>query len=87
MCVQATQFYMYYGTNLDNVDHLNYKTNHRTAEMAAAAAQFAGQMALRLVHDHLLSLDVNRYNGILFTAVLKVHGRVTQLSQVRLRLQ
>uniref|UniRef100_A0A7N8YBF5 Transferrin receptor 1b n=1 Tax=Mastacembelus armatus TaxID=205130 RepID=A0A7N8YBF5_9TELE len=67
-----TESYAYYGTNLDNMDHLNYQTSHRTSEMTAVAAQFAGQMALRLVHDHLLRLDVSRYKNILTKAVNKI---------------
>lgn len=68
------------------MDHLDYQTNHRTSVMTAVAAQFAGQMAVRLVHDHLLSLDVSRYSGILSKAVVKVYRRINQLLQVRLRL-
>uniref|UniRef100_A0A3Q1KE49 Uncharacterized protein n=1 Tax=Anabas testudineus TaxID=64144 RepID=A0A3Q1KE49_ANATE len=68
-----TEYYTYYGTNLDNMDHLNYQTNHRTSEMTAVAAQFAGQMALRLVHDHMLSLD----------AVAKVFRHINQLLQLK----
>uniref|UniRef100_A0A3Q1JRJ8 Transferrin receptor 1b n=1 Tax=Anabas testudineus TaxID=64144 RepID=A0A3Q1JRJ8_ANATE len=66
-------YYTYYGTNLDNMDHLNYQTNHRTSEMTAVAAQFAGQMALRLVHDHMLSLDVifRHINQLLQSGQLK----------------
>ncbi|KAF1373226.1 hypothetical protein PFLUV_G00258180 [Perca fluviatilis] len=76
-----TEAYSYYGTNLDNMDHLNYATGHHTSEMVAVAAQFAGQMALRLVHDHLLSLDVGRYSSVLTKAVVRVYKRVNQLSQ------
>ncbi|KAG7231267.1 hypothetical protein INR49_012098, partial [Caranx melampygus] len=63
--------YPYYGTSLDNMDHLNYQTNHRTAEMMVLAAKFAGQMALRLVHDHLLGLDVSRYSSIITQSVVR----------------
>lgn len=73
---------MYYGTDLDHKDHLDYQTNHRTSEMAAAAAQFAGQMALRLVHDRLLRLDVSRYNGVLTKAVAQIYKRINQLLKV-----
>ncbi|KAA8580562.1 hypothetical protein FQN60_013520 [Etheostoma spectabile] len=59
-----TEAYTYYGTILDNKEHLNYATSHRTSEMVASAAQFAGQMALRLVHDHLLSLDSGQLKGV-----------------------
>ncbi|XP_071340776.1 transferrin receptor 1b [Trachinotus anak] len=76
-----TESYPYYGTNLDNMDHLNYQTSHSTGEMTALAAQFAGQMALRLVHDHLLSLDVSRYSSIITRAVAQVYKHVSQLTQ------
>uniref|UniRef100_A0A671X733 Transferrin receptor 1b n=1 Tax=Sparus aurata TaxID=8175 RepID=A0A671X733_SPAAU len=74
--------YTYYGTNLDSMDHLNYQTNHHTSEMTAVAAQFAGQMALRLIHDRLLNLDVSRYSSVVTSAVGRVNGRISQLKQV-----
>ncbi|XP_008288621.1 transferrin receptor 1b [Stegastes partitus] len=76
-----SEYYPYYGTNLDTSDHLSFQTNHHTSEMVATAAQFAGQMALRLVHDHLLSLDVSRYRGLLTKTVSTVYRRVSKLSQ------
>lgn len=76
--------YPYYGTDLDNKNNLNFQTNRRTSEMAAVAAQFAGQMALRLVHDHRLSLDVSRYSSVLAKGVAKVYRHINQLSQVGL---
>ncbi|KAI3354879.1 hypothetical protein L3Q82_004677 [Scortum barcoo] len=74
-----TETYTYYGTNLDNMDHLNYATNQSTSEMTAVAAQFAGQMALRLAHNHLLSLDVSRYSSVITEAVSQVYKRINQL--------
>lgn len=73
--------YTYYGTNLDSMDHLNYQTNHHTSEMTAVAAQFAGQMALRLIHDRLLNLDVSRYSSVVTSAVGRVYRRISQLKQ------
>ncbi|XP_056155544.1 transferrin receptor 1b [Lampris incognitus] len=73
--------YPYYGTVLDNMDHLNAETNQHTSEMATVAAQFAGQMALRLVHDHVLSLDVNRYSSTITKSVVKINSRINQLSK------
>ncbi|KAI4806563.1 hypothetical protein KUCAC02_017382 [Chaenocephalus aceratus] len=75
--------YSYYGTDLDNKDHLDYKTNYHTSEMAALAAQFAGQMALRLVHNHVLypSLDVSRYSSVITKAVFRVYKRINLLSR------
>lgn len=81
LCAQ-TESYTYYGTSLDNMDHLDYETNHRTGEITTLAAQFAGQMALRLVHDHVLNLDVSRYNRLIRKSVAQVYRRVKQLSQV-----
>uniref|UniRef100_A0A1A7WVT0 Transferrin receptor (p90, CD71) n=1 Tax=Iconisemion striatum TaxID=60296 RepID=A0A1A7WVT0_9TELE len=75
-----TEAYPYYGTNLDTKDHLNYQTNQHTSEITATAAQFAGQMALRLVHDHLLYLDVSRYSDITKT-VRQIYSRINRLSQ------
>ncbi|KAM9713192.1 transferrin receptor 1b [Menidia menidia] len=75
--------YPYYGTSLDNRDHLNYQTNQGTGKMAAAAARFAGQMALRLVHDHLLSLDVSRYSRVLQGAVTPVYKYIKMNPQLK----
>ncbi|XP_034562053.1 transferrin receptor 1b [Notolabrus celidotus] len=74
-----TETYIYYGTNLDNFDHLNYQTSHRTAEIAVLAAQFAGRMALRLVHDRLLRLNVSQYSKELLKAVAQVYDHINLL--------
>uniref|UniRef100_A0A3B5M7T3 Transferrin receptor 1b n=1 Tax=Xiphophorus couchianus TaxID=32473 RepID=A0A3B5M7T3_9TELE len=83
MCFHFIQSnsYPYYGTGLDNMDHLNYRTSQRTSNVTATAAQFAGLMTLRLVHDHLLGLDVSRYYGPITKAVVQVYKRVNQLTQ------
>lgn len=74
--------YMYYGTNLDNKDHLNYLTVQKTSEAAVAAAQLAGQMALRLVHDHVVKLDTSRYSSVLNNAVRLLYNRINLLTKV-----
>ncbi|XP_014871916.1 transferrin receptor protein 1-like isoform X2 [Poecilia latipinna] len=76
-----SESYPYYGTGLDNMDHLNYRTSQRTSNVTATAARFAGLMVLRLVHDHLLGLDVSRYYGSITKAVVQVYKRVNQLTQ------
>ncbi|KAM3593197.1 uncharacterized protein V6R79_007719 [Siganus canaliculatus] len=73
-----TEVYQYYGTPLDNMDHLNYETNQHTNEITALAAQFAGIMALRLTHDHLLSLDVSGYSSTINKAVFQVNKNLKQ---------
>lgn len=69
------------------MDHLNYETNHRTSEMTAVAAQFAGLMAVRLAHDHVLRLDASRYYSIMSKAVQQVYNRINQLLQVCLNIR
>ncbi|XP_053716932.1 transferrin receptor 1b [Synchiropus splendidus] len=76
-----SEVYPYYGTKLDNMDHLNFQTNQRTSDLTVLAAQFAGRMALRLAHDHLVNLDVNQYSDILTQAVRKVYVRIRKLTQ------
>ncbi|XP_061661014.1 transferrin receptor 1b [Syngnathoides biaculeatus] len=71
--------YAYYGTCMDTADHLNYNTAHMTGETAAQAAQLAGRLALRLVHDHLLNLDVRKYRNVLGKAVYRVYKNIQQL--------
>lgn len=76
--------YTYYGTCLDTMDHLNFATNHQTGEMTTLAAQVAGRMALRLIHNHVVSLDVTRYKRVVSDAVSRVSSRISELSQVGL---
>ncbi|XP_061614053.1 transferrin receptor 1b [Phyllopteryx taeniolatus] len=73
--------YPYYGTCMDTKDHLNYKTIHKTGETAAQAAQLAGRLALRLVHNHLLGLDVSKYRNVLAQAIYRLYKHVQQLVQ------
>lgn len=82
---RQTEAYTYYSTKLDNVDHLNYETGQRTSKVTALAAQFAGQMALRLTHDRLIRLDVTRYGSDITDTVTQVYRRILQLSSVGLR--
>lgn len=78
--------YPYYDTNLDNMDHLDYQTNHHSSEITALAAQCAGVMALRLVHDHVINLDVNQYGRIINKAVIPVYMRIKKLQEVGLTI-
>lgn len=74
--------YPYLGTELDSYDHLNYATGQKLNELAVAAGQVAGQMALRLAHDHLLPLSVQRYNTEIRKRVSAVGAKINQLSKV-----
>ncbi|NXT79579.1 TFR1 protein, partial [Zapornia atra] len=51
--------YPYLGTTQDTVENL--KTNDKLYPLMRAAAEVAGQIAVRLTHDHELFLDFERY--------------------------
>ncbi|XP_037135169.1 transferrin receptor 1b [Syngnathus acus] len=71
--------YPYDGSGLDNADHLNYNTAQKTGAIAVLAAQLAGRMALRLVHDHMLSLDMSGYRKVLPKAYSLLYTHVRNL--------
>uniref|UniRef100_A0A6G1RIP1 Transferrin receptor protein 1 n=1 Tax=Hypotaenidia okinawae TaxID=2861861 RepID=A0A6G1RIP1_9GRUI len=52
--------YPYLGTTQDTVENL--KTNDKLYPLMRAAAEVAGQIAVRLTHDHELFLDFERYS-------------------------
>ncbi|XP_077955386.1 transferrin receptor protein 1 [Gasterosteus aculeatus] len=57
--------YPYFGTELDTREKLNVAAGNQVPQLAETAARFAGHMVLRLVHDHLLRMDVMKYNNII----------------------
>ncbi|KPP73466.1 hypothetical protein Z043_107445, partial [Scleropages formosus] len=73
--------YPYFCTLLDDKDHLDFATRHLTADVAVAATRLAGHMALRLVHDYLLRLDVDKYKSLLRSHVSQIMHLSTQLKQ------
>ncbi|KAI1882749.1 hypothetical protein AGOR_G00238140 [Albula goreensis] len=79
-----TGSYPYPGTLLDTRPKLNSATGQRTAKVAVAAAQVAGQMAMKLVHDHLLQLDVARYSSRIRKDVVQMNRLLYSLKQARL---
>ncbi|XP_057680836.1 transferrin receptor 1b [Corythoichthys intestinalis] len=73
--------YTYYGTSMDNKDHLKFSTNQKLEEMTVLAAKMAGRMALRLIHNHLISLDVDRYLEVVPVAISSLYIHVQRLVQ------
>ncbi|CAB1317912.1 unnamed protein product, partial [Coregonus sp. 'balchen'] len=55
---KAGEEYPYFGTLQDTREKLYGATSNQAAKLAVSAGEFAGKMALRLVHDHLLRLDM-----------------------------
>uniref|UniRef100_A0A6Q2WSZ2 Transferrin receptor protein 1 n=1 Tax=Esox lucius TaxID=8010 RepID=A0A6Q2WSZ2_ESOLU len=78
--------YPYFGTLQDTRARLDAATSNQVAPMAVLAARFAGHMALRLVHDHLLRLDVDRYNAEIRSHVVTINRKVQSLMRMQPQL-
>lgn len=55
-------------------------------ELSLLAAQVAGQMALRLVHDHILKLDVTKYSSVINKHVNAIITGVNMLKDDKVML-
>lgn len=75
--------YPYFGTRLDTQEKLKSTTANQIAQFAEAAARFAGHIALRLVHDHLLQLDLQKYTKIIRSNVFKINNKVAEVQRMR----
>ncbi|MCI4391647.1 hypothetical protein PGIGA_G00137020 [Pangasianodon gigas] len=64
--------YKYSGTALDTRENLNVATEWKLLGVSVSAAQVAGQMALRLVHDHILNLDVDEYTRVIRRNMIRI---------------
>uniref|UniRef100_A0A8K9V4N9 Transferrin receptor 1b n=1 Tax=Oncorhynchus mykiss TaxID=8022 RepID=A0A8K9V4N9_ONCMY len=69
----SQEVYPHYGTSFDNKEYLGFATAHRLGSIATGAGLVAGQLALRLVHDHVLYLDVLRYRKVLSQSVVNIN--------------
>ncbi|KAM3866059.1 transferrin receptor protein 1-like [Diretmus argenteus] len=78
--------YPYFGTPLDTYEKLNTATSSQTARMAMKAAQVAGHITLRLVHDHLLRLDLNKYTSIIRSHVSELSRKVRTVKTMQPQL-
>ncbi|KAM9350106.1 transferrin receptor 1a [Symphorus nematophorus] len=78
--------YPYFGTMLDTRDKLDVATSHQVPQLAEIAARFAGHIALRLVHDHLLRMDLMKYDNVIRTHVAQINRRVKAVQRVQPQL-
>ncbi|XP_048030121.1 transferrin receptor 1b isoform X2 [Megalobrama amblycephala] len=76
---QATADYKFFGTDKDDNNKLNLVTEGKVVELSLLAAQVAGQMALRLVHDHILKLDITKYSSVINEQVHAIIAGVNTL--------
>ncbi|KAF5902891.1 transferrin receptor protein 1-like [Clarias magur] len=70
--------YPFFGTMLDTRNNLQSKVPNLLARIKAAG-EVTGQMALRLVHDHLLRLNTEKYLNIMRIRVNKINKEVMSL--------
>ncbi|KAF3699035.1 Transferrin receptor protein 1 [Channa argus] len=71
--------YPYFGTTLDTLDKLTQVTGNKVSQLTQIAAQFAGQIVLRLVHDHLLQMDLAKYDKVIRTHLAQINLRFKNL--------
>lgn len=77
-----SQEYPFFGTMLDTPDRLKSLTSGDVTRLAEIASQFAGHIALRLVHDHLLGMNLTRYNDMIRTHVYWINKRLKDVRRV-----
>ncbi|KAL3988137.1 glutamate dehydrogenase (NAD(P)+) [Sarotherodon galilaeus] len=78
--------YPYFGTTLDTQQNLNSVTASQVPQLAVKAGQFAGHIALRLVHDHLLQMDLKKYNQLIRSHVVQINMRVKNVQRLQPQL-
>uniref|UniRef100_A0AAZ1WVJ1 Transferrin receptor protein 1 n=1 Tax=Oreochromis aureus TaxID=47969 RepID=A0AAZ1WVJ1_OREAU len=75
--------YPYFGTTLDTQQNLNSITASQVPQLAVSGP-VAGHIALRLVHDHLLQMDLKKYNQLIRSHVVQINARVKNVQRVSL---
>ncbi|KAI5608853.1 transferrin receptor protein 1 [Silurus asotus] len=73
--------YPFFGTMLDTRENLEAQMSTGMLVMVKAAGEMAGVMVLRLVHDHLLSLNVEKYKNVMRIHVGKINKEVMRLEK------
>ncbi|XP_077360470.1 transferrin receptor protein 1-like [Festucalex cinctus] len=73
--------YPYFGTLLDTQEKLITVTSNQHLQLAEAATKFAGHIVLRLVHDHLLQMDLTKYDKIIRIHVAQINRKVNTVQR------
>ncbi|XP_067310451.1 transferrin receptor 1a [Pseudorasbora parva] len=68
-----------FGTFEDTEQYLERYTSSSTLKLAKKAGEVVGLVALRLVHDHLLKLNVAKYTSIIRNYVSQIRSKVESL--------
>ncbi|XP_026062139.1 transferrin receptor 1a [Carassius auratus] len=65
-----------FGTMEDTDQNLERYTSYNTLKLAKAAGEVVGLVTLRLVHDHLLKLNVAKYTSVIRNYVSQIRSKV-----------
>nr|XP_019961267.1 PREDICTED: transferrin receptor protein 1 [Paralichthys olivaceus] len=79
----GSEVYQYFGTMLDTQEKLNLATTNQVPQLAEVAARFAGHIALRLVHDHLLQMDLLKYSRSILFQVSQIKVKVGNIQRMK----
>lgn len=72
---------------MDTQDNLSAATSNQVAQLVQIVTRFAGHMVLRLVHDHLLRMDLSSYNKNIRDSVSQINDKVKEIKRVSVQLQ
>ncbi|AWP04483.1 putative transferrin receptor protein 1 [Scophthalmus maximus] len=79
----GSEDYSFFGTKLDTREKLNSVTGNQVPQLAITASRFAGHMALRLVHDHLLQMDLVKYSRLMRSQVSQINVKVKNILRMK----
>ncbi|XP_067219441.1 transferrin receptor 1a isoform X2 [Chanodichthys erythropterus] len=68
-----------FGTFEDTNQNLEQYTSFNTLKLAKTAGEVAGLVTLRLVHDHLLKLNVEKYTSVIRNYVSQIRSKLESL--------
>ncbi|XP_076837648.1 transferrin receptor 1a [Brachyhypopomus gauderio] len=72
--------YSFFGTSLDTKKNLVINV-FRVGALVKTAGEIAGNVALRLVHDHLLKMNVEKYSSLIRSQVAQINREVFSLQK------
>ncbi|TRY68198.1 hypothetical protein DNTS_025756 [Danionella cerebrum] len=65
-----------FGSSEDTEQNLDRYTSYNTLKLAKTAGEVAGLMTLRLVHDHILKLNVAKYTSVIRSYISQIRSKV-----------
>ncbi|TRY58031.1 hypothetical protein DNTS_030926 [Danionella cerebrum] len=78
---QSSKLYPF-GSSEDTEQNLDRYTSYNTLKLAKTAGEVAGLMTLRLVHDHILKLNVAKYTSVIRSYISQIRSKVESRQMV-----